>query len=422
MDIDDDGDTLPDNNDSVVGTVNDCIELAVDDQIDIDLVVQGVDPADKIGGYQVDIDYDPAVISILNVVDVDPRGSAAPNDVTMISRINSTGGAGFLALTDISTNPNSITVAAADGTSDAFFHVAAVQAPPQMHEPGDDTNAIDDDFDGTVDEADEASQDGVLARITVQAIGAGTSVLNIPGPSGGADGAPDQIITGGTGTYQGLPIPITDIDLAAISVGEACVPPNFEPDVQIESLDCSSNPETVVITNMGAATQDPHRLAAHQEAADTPDYDLSLIGFGGPTAGTLLASESVTVFSNSQAPPDIDIALGEYPWEAPPASEKFRDFDISDFAQILDGQSTAVDTANCAASTATPTPTPQVTRTATPTPTPQGGVTQVPPTGDGIPTGDGSNLGWPLVGLGVVTALAAAGYVVYGRRRRREAD
>jgi len=410
------------NDDSTVGTIQNCRELAVNDTIDIDLVVQGVDPADKIHGYQVDIDYDPTVISVLNVVDADTRGSVAPNDVTMVSRINSTGGTGFLSLTDISTNPNSITVSAIDGTSDAYFTVAGVQAPPLMHEPGDIANGIDDDGDTVVDNASEASQDGVLARITIQALATGTTLLNVPGPSGGADTFPDQKIIAGTGPLVDDSIPITIIDIAAISVGEACVPPTVTPDVRITALDCSSNPEVVTIENVGTATQDlTGWTLTSEEPADTPPFNLfENINFETGDAGTLLAGASVRVYSDSAAPL-LNVAAGTYPWPPLPPAEKFRNFDTTDFAQILDGQSAVVSTMSCAAATPTPTPTPQVTQTATATatPTPQGGAGNLPPTGDGISTGGGSTLAWALVALGAVITLGATGYVLYGRRKRR---
>src|SRR4030042_6664718 len=57
------------NNDTTVGTIDDCKELAnIGDTWTFDLIVQGVDPADKIAGYQVDIDYDPSVIQVDSVI------------------------------------------------------------------------------------------------------------------------------------------------------------------------------------------------------------------------------------------------------------------------------------------------------------------------------------------------------------------
>jgi len=209
------------NDDSTVGTIDSCVSLNINDTIDFDLVVKGVDPGDKIAGYQFDIDIDSTVISVLNITDVDSRGSNPPNDITMISRINSTGGAGFIALSDSATNPDSITVAAADGTADAYANVAGIQDTPLMHEPGDISNSIDDDADTVVDNAGEASQDGVLARISIQATANGTSPLTIPSTQGGADGFNDTMIVAGTFPV-GHHIPITTLQSAQVVVGETC--------------------------------------------------------------------------------------------------------------------------------------------------------------------------------------------------------
>jgi len=126
----------------------------------------------------------------------------------------------------------------------------------------------------------------------------------------------------------------------------------------------------------------------------------------------------VTIYSDSSAP-ESTISADKFQWET---SEKFRNFDITDFAELLDAQGAPVDSVNCtAAATPTPTPTPR-TPTPTPTSTPQGGAGNLPPTGDGISTGGGSALAWALVALGAVITLAASGYVLYGRSKRRPTD
>jgi hypothetical protein len=94
------------NDDSTIGTIEQCQELSTVGQTHaFDLIVKGVDPADKLWGYQAEIEYDPSVINIISVLDVDPAGSIPPDDVTMISRIASTGGPtepppGFFPLSD----------------------------------------------------------------------------------------------------------------------------------------------------------------------------------------------------------------------------------------------------------------------------------------------------------------------------------
>ena len=168
--------------------------------VDVDVVVDNVRFDTKIAGYQIDIDYDDSIVTPTGVVDVDARGSNAPNDVTIISRINSTGAPGLTALSDLITTADSMTVAAADGTSDAFFHIVGVQGVPQMHEPSAAGNGIDDDDDGDTDDAEETSGDGVVARITLMGVLAGVSPLTIPSTIGGADLAPDLTIVDGSGS------------------------------------------------------------------------------------------------------------------------------------------------------------------------------------------------------------------------------
>jgi len=166
------------NNDTNVGTIQNCAAIpnvgvhnqfpAADGTTQIlDLVVKGVDAADKLAGYQFDIDYNPAVIEIIGAKAVDgtPTDEALggiPNGtVTMISRINTWGGAGFISTSEpalpfsnLADTDGSYTVAAADGTN----QIAAGTHPPAGHESGD----------------------GVLARVTVRSVGAGTSPLTIP--------------------------------------------------------------------------------------------------------------------------------------------------------------------------------------------------------------------------------------------------
>lgn len=231
--IDDDGDTVPDNDDSTIGPTQPCAQLGISDVLTFDLVAQGIDAVDRIAGYQFDVDYDPAVIQVLGVLDADAAGSTSPNDVTIISRTNSTGDPGFQGLSDVVSTFNSITLAAVDGTEDAYAHLPGIQGFPLMHEPGSTTNGIDDDFDGEIDNSDEGSGEGVLARVTVQAIGVGTSPLAVPSTIGGADLNPDAIVLAGGGPLAGTPLPIAGLFSGAISVGVPC-PSSV--DTQVDSV------------------------------------------------------------------------------------------------------------------------------------------------------------------------------------------
>jgi len=184
------------NDDSHVGNVQNCAQMArVGDKLTIDLVIMDVDPSVKIAGYQVDIDYDPKVIRINSAIPFDPAGSTPPNNVTMLSRIKSGGGAGFITLTEATPDSDgSFTAAAADGTGNPF--------PPDNHEDGE----------------------GVLTRMTIEAVGTGSSPLTIPGPKGGPDGNPDMIIIRGTAPF-GSTVPVKIAYSGAVSVGRSCTPP-----------------------------------------------------------------------------------------------------------------------------------------------------------------------------------------------------
>ncbi len=220
-----------DNDDSTISAADYCVQILPGQTAVVDLWVDDVDVADRIKGYQYDIDYDPAVIGmgidddadtrfdedcsadlsgfvladgidddgdtstdeeICDYIAVDAAGSVNPNNVTMISAIASAGGAGFLNSSDTSTTANSVTFAAADGTS--------IPAPPNNHEWGD----------------------GVLARFTVTGVAGGFSPLTIPSVIGGPGGIPDSNVIAGTGPLQGSPIPINAETPGLVAVGLPC--------------------------------------------------------------------------------------------------------------------------------------------------------------------------------------------------------
>ena len=178
------------NDDTAIGPIDDCVSISNGASHTFDLIIQGVDDADRIGGYQVDVDYDPSIIQVTSVLSVDGAGSFAPNDVTIISRIASGGGLNFLSLSDWITNPNSMTLSAIDAT--------AIPAPPANHESGD----------------------GVLARVTIIAVSNGVTDLDVGGPLGGADGAADVLIN--SGVNSGAPVPVTTVLDGKIFVGQPC--------------------------------------------------------------------------------------------------------------------------------------------------------------------------------------------------------
>jgi len=117
-------------------------------------------------------------------------GSVPPDDATIISRIDSSGGLGFDSFIDFTTNPSSMTIVGLDLTM--------IPERPDNYESGD----------------------GVLARVTIQAVGDGVTVLGVGGPLGGQDGFPDTIIN--SGVNLGTEIPITTVQDGWIAVGAAC--------------------------------------------------------------------------------------------------------------------------------------------------------------------------------------------------------
>jgi len=68
--------------------------------------------------------------------------------------------------------------------------------------------------------ANHESGDGVLARVTVIAVGSGVTDLDVGGTIGGSDGFADVIIN--SGVSAGAEIPVTTVTDGKIAVGQAC--------------------------------------------------------------------------------------------------------------------------------------------------------------------------------------------------------
>ena len=276
------------NDDSLIGGVQPCGSTAtVGDTLTFDLIIRGVDGADRIKGYQVDIDYDPSILSVVSILAVDgtPSSILQPDgNVSVISRIDSFGGFDFLNLSTTAV-AGSLTASAADATN--------IPAIPANHETGE----------------------GVLARITVQGLAAGTSPLTIAGPIGGLDGFPDTIITAGTGPLVNTGIPIDTVQSGSIVVAGSC--PTF-----------LTVAKTVDNTGGGTATQSaftaringgitPFGIAqnigpgTHTVTEDDPaPAYISTIGGDCDAAGqvTLIEGDSkVCVITNTFVPPEVTI-------------------------------------------------------------------------------------------------------------------
>ena len=137
--------------------------------------------------------------------------------------------------------------------------------------------------------------------------------------------------------------------------------------VLITQLSCDSNPELVSIQNFGGASQNLAGWALRSDPVTNGGqvFDLSVVG-------TLDPGEQASIYSGSNAPA-TNVPAGQYRWAL---NFKFRNGDETDFAQIVDGQTTIIDQLNCGQQPPPPPPPP-----ATSTPTP------VPPSGDS--DGDG---------------------------------
>ncbi len=174
--------------------------------------------------------------------------------------------------------------------------------------------------------------------------------------------------------------------LAAVSSASA----QGGPDVQISKLDCTGDPEVVVVTNSGAE-QDftGWKLQSDPEASEV--FDLSVLG--SPPAGV-----SNTIQSGPSASGRI--------WAT---NEIFRDDDPTDYARIVDNTGAEIDKVNCAAA-ATPSPSP----TPSPTPSPVNGV----PNGGGPPAPTGGALSSTMIVL-IGGSMAAVGVATLALPRLR---
>lgn len=119
------------------------------------------------------------------------------------------------------------------------------------------------------------------------------------------------------------------------------------PSIQITLLECDSNPEVVFIENLGDAPQDLDGwMLRSNPVSDPPQrFDLSVVG-------TLAPGDRARIFSDAGAP-SSDPPTGRFLWET---SNKYRDDDPTDFAQVVNAEGSVVDQLNCGEEAFSPTP------------------------------------------------------------------
>lgn len=279
--LDDDGDTVVDETDSVV----------------FDLVVQGIDPLfQRLGGFQFDVDYASALLTPSSAISGDAATSVPPNDVTMVSRIGPISGIfGITPTDDLATQPGSLQVGAFDGSSGA-----PGGGFPEMHEPTIEPNGIDDDGDTIVDNAGEGSQDGVLSRVTmsVTAAAVGISPLTIPSTLGGGDFAIDTTLN--DGLAAGAPMPIGALNSASVIVNSGPCPAATDLSVVQAVLGANLGGGGTWLVN----TPDPFTVDKDIDNAGDPVGNVELTSTGDTPVDCSLT------FVDALAGDDITVAAG----------------------------------------------------------------------------------------------------------------
>ena len=181
--------------------------------------------------------------------------------------------------------------------------------------------------------------------------------------------------------------------LAAISSAGA-----QEPDIQIIQLECIDDPdaegiqETVVIENLGDATQTLTGWELQSDPPDSEAFDLVVLGGLAPGA-------SISIQSGPSA-------SGVFKWGD---EFIFRDDDPTDYVRIVDDTGAVVHQVNCGAE-ATPAPSP----TPSPQPSPVNGI----PNGGGPPSPPSRVLSQAIMIL-IGGSLVSAGLAIFALPRLR---
>ncbi len=150
------------------------------------------------------------------------------------------------------------------------------------------------------------------------------------------------------------------------------------PDVQISQLDCTGDPEVVVVTNQGDAAQDMTGWKLQSDPEASESFDLRVFC-------SLLAGGSISIQSGPSS-------SGVFSWGI---DAVFRDNDATDYVKLVDASGATVQQVNCAGEAA-------------PTPTPEPSPPAVVPNGGGPPPPSADMLS-PGMMILIGGSLAAAG-------------
>jgi hypothetical protein len=180
--------------------------------------------------------------------------------------------------------------------------------------------------------------------------------------------------------------------LLAASAALAGMSAVYAQDIQITGLICVSDTEIVSIKNNGSASQNMAGWKLKSDPEASQWFDLSVVG-------TLAAGQGITVFSGPGAPPNNPPL---YQWTL---DERYRDYDPTDYARVVNNLSVQVDIENCPAVEPTPTPPPTL---------PVGGGAELPD----VSGSSGANYG-ALAAPAAATLALAATAMWFGKKRFR---
>lgn len=335
MSIDMNKDATPANTATSLGSRETCISKQVDDVFQIDITQDQVATGDGLEGWQANLNFDPAKVWVTVI-----------NDSSTLTFMNADDAGG---VTPFSANPN------LDST---------IPQDPDLIPEGKDgiiTLAATDFGDATAQIGE-----GVLARVTLKAVGAGTSALTLT--------------SGKMNKVGNIQLTIVNLQGAQVVVGGQCGGPA---------------PTPTITPTQTAGGPTPTLTATPIDGGPTPTLTATPTG-GGPTL-TPTISPTTTPGGPTNTPTVTPTTTPGGPTATP------------------------TPTATGAQPTATPTPTATGARTSTPTKTATAAPAALPPTGGD--TGAGGSSAWLFITLaamaGFASILLGAGLARWTKRPER---